>query len=312
MESPGRIDTLWSLVRASSAEGRRTRRRLGVGAALAVLMSGLLTAVGLAFVVLAFAVFVLLGVGGTAVVRALRQHWQSVRSQSRRIAAALCRWSSIALVKSRTLLTHIRGRASSVARWLRSRGPRLAVTCARHASRATRYVATRAQATFTRVRERAVVWLREGAEHAQRMTPSTRVSPVDPHREALRLNAAGSRARRNGAYAEAVELHRRALEILGRVDARHTVALTQNNLALALSHLGDDSRAIALFEEAAATLRELGEEDHEGRIIANLGLVHRRHGRSRQSDDVLQVALTKLRPTSKAYEAVEAELTGAG
>jgi hypothetical protein len=312
MESAGRIDTLWSHVRASSAEGRRTRRRLSVGAALAVLMSGLLTAVGLAYVVLAFAVFVLLGVGGTVVVRTLRQHWPSVGSQSRRIAAALCRWSGIALVKARTQLTHIRGLASSVVRWLRLRGLRFAVTSARHASRATRYVAARAHATFRRVRENAGAWLREGAEHVRRMTLSTRVSPVDSHREALRLNAAGSRERRNGAYAEAVELHRRALEILRRVDARHAVALTQNNLALALSHLGDDSSAIALFEEAAATLRELGEEEHEGRIIANLGLVYRRHGRSRQSDDVLQTALTKLSPTSKAYEAVEAELTGTG
>ncbi len=312
MESTGRIDTLWSLVRASSAEGRRTRRRLGVGAALAVLMSGLLTAVGLAFVVFAFAVLVLLAVGGTAVVRALRQHWPSVKSQGRRIAAALCRWSSIVLVKSRTLLTHIRGVASSMARRLRSRGPRLAVTSGRQASRATRFVATRAQVTFTRVRESAVAWLREGVEHAQHMALSTRVSPFDPQREALRLNAAGSRQRRSGAYAEAVELHGRALAILGRVDARHAVALTQNNLALALSHLGDDSRAIALLEEAAATLRELGEEEHEGRIIANLGLVYRRGGPSRQSDHALQLALTKLRPTSKAYEAVEAELTGAG
>jgi tetratricopeptide (TPR) repeat protein len=162
------------------------------------------------------------------------------------------------------------------------------------------------------VRENAGGWLREGAEHVQRLTLSTRVSPVDPHREALRLNAAGSRERRNGAYAEAAELHRRALEILRRVDARHAVALTQSNLALALSHLGDDSSAIALFEEAAATLRELGEEEHEGCTIANLGLVYRRNGRSRQSDDVLQIALTKLSPTSKAYEAVEAELSGTG
>jgi hypothetical protein len=312
MESAGRIETLWSLVRARSAEGRRTRRRLGVGAALAVLMSGLLTAVGLAFVVFGSALFVVLAVGGTAVVRALRRHWPSVRSQSRRIGAMLCRWSGIALVKARTELTHIRGVASSAARWLRSRGPRLAVASARHASRATRSVATRAEAAFRRVRESAVAWLGERAEHAQRMTLSTRGSRSDPHREALRLNSAGSRQRRGGAYAEAVELHSRALEILGRVDARHTVALTQNNLALALSHLGEDSRAIALFEEAAATLRELGEEEHEGRIIANLGLVYRRDGPSRQSDDVLQLALTKLRPTSKAYEAVEAVLTGTG
>jgi tetratricopeptide (TPR) repeat protein len=84
--------------------------------------------------------------------------------------------------------------------------------------------------------------------------------------------------------------------------------LTQNNLALALSHLGDETSAIALFEEAAATLRDLGDEEEEGRIIANLGLAHRRHGRHAESESVLELALTKLTPATRAYGMVEAEL----
>ena len=131
---------------------------------------------------------------------------------------------------------------------------------------------------------------------------------IDLHREALRLNGAGTRERRNGAYGDAIVLHRRALEILDGLGDRRTVALTQNNLALALSHIGDETNAIALFEQAAATLHELGEEEHEGQIIANLGLAHRRHGHYEESANVLQLALKKLPPASRAYATVEAEL----
>jgi hypothetical protein len=37
-------------------------------------------------------------------------------------------------------------------------------------------------------------------------------------------------------------------------------------------------------------------------------LTHRRQGRREQSENVLQLALTKLTPTSPAYQTVEAEL----
>jgi tetratricopeptide (TPR) repeat protein len=135
-----------------------------------------------------------------------------------------------------------------------------------------------------------------------------RVARVDPKREAIRLNAIGTQHRRDGRYDEAVECHRQALEILRSVDDRRGVALTQSNLALALSHAGDDVWAIGLFEEAAATLRELGDEEHEARIMANLGVTHRRHGRPEKGDDVLELALSKLSPSSSTYQAIEAEL----
>jgi Tetratricopeptide repeat len=105
--------------------------------------------------------------------------------------------------------------------------------------------------------------VRGGSDHAdprriertQREGLSPAPRPVDLYGEAVRLNEVGSRDRRDGAHAEAVELHCRALEILRRLDDRHTVALTQNNLALALSLLRDETSAIALLEEAAMTLR---------------------------------------------------------
>ncbi len=303
MPSADRIDTLWSLVRASSAEGRRTRRRLGAGASLTMLMSGLLTAIGLGIVVVAFAGVVLVAVGGAAVVRARSACWLGVRLLGGRIAGAILRRSGIVLASARTGLGRVRRLVSSVLAWLRLRGPGLAQLGADHVFRARRCIATSSEATVTR--------MREGVARTQRQRLSHGAQPIELHREALRLNASGTRRRRNGAHAEAVELHRRALEILLGLDDRRAVALTQNNLALALSHLGEDSNAIAMFEEAAATLRELGEEEHEGRIIANLGLAHRRHGRYEQSENVLQFALTKLTPASRTYETVEAEVSRA-
>jgi tetratricopeptide (TPR) repeat protein len=114
--------------------------------------------------------------------------------------------------------------------------------------------------------------------------------------------------RRRGAYSEAAAEHRAALEILRALGDQRSVALTLNNLALTVSHDGDDSTAVALFEEAATILGELGDDQVEGQVMANLGLTHRRHGRSEEANNVLQLALTKLTPASTAYHQVEAEL----
>lgn len=303
MPSADRTNNLWSLVSANSLEGRRTRRRLGAGAALAVLMSGLLAAIGLGIVVVGFAALVLIVVGGAAALRAFRAYSPGVRSGGGRIAAAVLWLSRVALTEARTALSHGLRLASSLLAWLRLQAPRLAKDCADCASRARRRLATSVSAT--------VMGMRERLEPMQRQRLSEGTQPIDLHRAALRLNASGTQHRRNGAYARAVELHRRALDILVGLDDRRAIALTQNNLALALSHLGDDSSATALFEEAAATLRELGEEEHEGQIIANLGLAHRRHGRYEQSESVLKLALTKLTPASRAYETIEAEISRA-
>ena len=154
-----------------------------------------------------------------------------------------------------------------------------------------------------------------GVAHASTALNSARHSLAQPRprnaelqHEALRLNAEGTKHRRSGAHEQAIELHKRALEILNDADDLHAVALTQNNLALALSHAGDDPGATSLFEQAAATVRELGDREQEGKIMANLALAHRRHGRSDECEQALRVALSKLRRDSNAYRRVEAEL----
>jgi tetratricopeptide (TPR) repeat protein len=236
-------NSLWHLVRSDA----QARRRLVVGSAFAVFLGGLLTAAGLASVVLVACLLIVALVGGTAAVRALRRNRHHVGS-----------W--ISGLRARALRAVRRARHSIVAQ-------------------------------------------------VAHLASSLRARRVDAHHEALRLNVAGAQQRRSGAHAEAIQLHTRALEILHDTEDLGAVALTQNNLALAMSHAGDDPAATSLFEQAAATARELGDREQEGKIMANLALAHRRQGRSRECEEVLRLALTKLRRDSTAYRRVEAELS---
>lgn len=258
-----RRQTLLYLLRADTGDARRARQRLAVGTCLALFLAGLLAAVGLAIVVVAFCVLFAGAVAITAAVRTVGRH---------------------------------RDRLSAAAHSFASDAHRVLV---RHGARAAQH-AQRVPGVVAQTAERAAA----GVRQIQLSPPR----PIDLRRQALRLNADGTNCRRRGAYAEAVDLHTRALMLLRDVDDPHALALTQNNLALALSHVGDDSNAVSLFEQAAATLDALGDKENEGKIMANLALAHRRHGRTDESANVLRLALTKLERNSSAYELVEAEL----
>ena len=177
--------------------------------------------------------------------------------------------------------------------------PRAARSLSVRTGRSVRALARSALALFARTGKSLRVAAMQAASRTRRS---------DLRRHALQLNAAGAQYRRDGRYDDAVDCHRRALDMFAALDDRKAVALTQSNLALALSHAGDDKWAIGLFEEAAATLHELGDEQHEAQIIANLGLAHRRHGRREEGDNVLELALSKLPRASSEYRAIEAEL----
>jgi Tetratricopeptide repeat len=273
MRTSEQINAFWCLARESSVDGERLRRRIGAIAAMALLVCGFLATIGLGLLVLVFLVGLLISVGVVVFAAA----WPQVRTRSTGWMGQLRSHST-------------RARASLGPTWRRARGA--------------------SGTAFASARSRASALGRELSRSAR--STAIRFAPgparIDPQGEALRLNAAGTQHRRDGHYDEAVECHRQALEILRELDDRRAVALTQSNLALALSHAGDDDWAIGLFEEAAATLRELGDEEDEARIMANLGVAHRRHGRPDEATNVLQLALTKLSPDSSAYHTIEAEL----
>jgi hypothetical protein len=278
------INSFWKLAREQSVEGDVLRRRIVAIGAITVGFCGLLLAIGLGVVVLLFLAGIVASVG----VATLLTVWPRLRSfggdgtayvrdRSRATRRQLVPLGRSVLTAARTALVEARAHSNDLARATAASG-----------SRVRRRVRQTVQAATIRFAPRA--------------------ARLDPKREAIRLNAAGTQQRRGGRYDEAVESHRQALEILRRLGDRRGVALTQSNLALALSHAGDDVWAVGLFEEAAATLRELGDEEHLARIMANLGVTHRRHGRPQEGDDILELALSKLSPASSAYEAIEAEL----
>ena len=279
MEPPVRNSLLYVL-RTDSEEARRARGRLGVGLALALLVSGLLTAVGLAIVVFASALAVVVLVASMGAFRTVRRNRPRLQQSTHTAVAVLSRRSAHQSRRAGAFL-HMHGRSLF----------RVSVAGARY------------------LRRSILGWSARCVEQARHTWTAVRAGRLDVQREALRLNAAGTRQRRNGAHTEAIELHERALELLRETQDSRAVALTQNNLALALSHVGRYREATTLFEQAAATVGWLGDYEREGRIMANLGLAHRRQGRLEQSEDVLRIALTKLRHDSTAYKRVEAELS---
>jgi tetratricopeptide (TPR) repeat protein len=302
-----RVKTSWELLRDSSDAGRRARRRLVATGGLTLLLSGLLTAIGLAIVVLAFVALVAITLAVSATASAFPRHWPRARAAG----VVLRNLLILALVQARQGARAMRRAGGSVLATLRARSGPLASACIEDGSRRARRLTAQATTGAATLRAQARPRLRAGLELVERAhLPQS----LEPHlqRRALRLNAAGTRRRREGAHEHAAELHRRALRILRRLGDQRAIALTQNNLALALSHVGEDDEAITLFERAAATLGELGDTEHEGRIIANLGLAHRRLGHEEESSNVLQFALTKLTPESEAYETVEAQLRPTG
>lgn len=132
--------------------------------------------------------------------------------------------------------------------------------------------------------------------------------PHDPNKDATRLNARGTKLRRNGDPTGAIAAHEAALELAREAGDPSTEALTLNNLALALGHAGNEQAAVAHFDEAAVLLRKLEDDHHEGQVLANLGLLHGRSGRREQAVFCLETALGKLEPGSRAYRRVEEQL----
>jgi hypothetical protein len=284
MRTTEQINSFWQLARERSVDGEVLRRRIAAIAAYAVAFCGFLLAVGLGVLVLVFLAGIVVSVGAAALLAV----WPTLRSfggdaiaysrdRSRAIRGQFMPLCRRLLSAARTALAEARAHSSG-----------LAHAAAASGSRIGRSVGQTARTTTTRIAPRA--------------------ARLDPKHEAIRLNATGTQHRRSGRYDEAVECHRQALEILRALGDRRGVALTQSNLALAVSHAGDDAWAVGLFEEAAATLAELGDEEHEAQIMANLGVTHRRQGRREEGDNVLQLALSKLTPASSAYQAIAAEL----
>ena len=149
------------------------------------------------------------------------------------------------------------------------------------------------------------------SQRARSLAEPRRRKPAqaDPGRQARRLNKLGVQLRREREYEYAADQHRAALAIVRGLGDERAEALTLNNLALALVHTeGGVPAAIEDFQQARDLLRELGDEELEGQVIANLASVRRRQGRDEDAQTLLNAALDKLPPESPAYRQVEEQL----
>ena len=306
MRTSEQINAFWGLSREDSADGERIRRRVGAMGAVALVACGFLLAIGLGLLALAFVAGVLISVA----LATLLAVWPRLASLGRGGAARVLSGSRAAGAAAVPVLRSARGASATALTSARTHGSKLAKTTRTGTAAAKSSSSGALAVAGTRGLAAARTALESGSRTTRDLARAARTSAsrTDPQQEALRLNASGTQLRRDGRYDEAVECHRQALDILRSLDDRRAVALTQSNLALALSHSGDDDWAIGLFEEAAATLSELGDEEHEARIMANLGIAHRRQGRDEEANNVLELALTKLNPESSTYHSIEAEL----
>ena len=131
----------------------------------------------------------------------------------------------------------------------------------------------------------------------------------DPARQANHLNTLGAQLRKQGKHERAAAQHRAALAIVRDLGDERTEALTLNNLALAVVHTDGVEAAVQHFEQALVVLRQLGGvTEHEGHVIANLGFIHKSHGRAEEAEGFLHAALDKLPSDSRAYRKVEEQL----
>jgi tetratricopeptide (TPR) repeat protein len=271
MKMEQRITAAWHLLRDDSRRGAIARRRATAMGGMAIFMLALIAAIGFLWLVLLFLATLALAVNIVAGGMLLRRYLPQV--------------------------AHHRGTFRSGAQQL----GRFAVRAGGDARRAGLLVNSR----LSGAADRAARELRAATANVRPPSaPWPMRSSGDVQRDAVHANATGSQLRRAGAFAEAADQHRIALELYRSVGDRRAEALTLNNLALALDRTGDAS-ALELFEEAATILGDLGEEEREGQVIANLALAFRRRGREEQSAEVLEVALGKLNENSQEYRKLE-------
>ncbi|MFL5969513.1 MAG: hypothetical protein ACJ74L_07945 [Gaiellaceae bacterium] len=279
MQLADRMSALWHGLRAGSPGAARARRRVAATGAMAAFVLMLLAAAGLLHFLLTVVAVVAVCASIVALAFLARRHSAAVPRAARRLIRAALR-RGVGLRKGiGSGLAHLRRAWSRVRAAANSRLAAAAADSRR-----------RGHAVASRLRVWGERWSKRNAH--------------DRRRDALRLNAAGAQLRRQSAYPEAAEQHRLALALFRDLGDRRSEALTLNSLALALDPAGDVT-ALELFEEAATILGELGDEQHEGQVIANLALAFRRRGREERSAEVLEIALGKLDRASQAYRKIE-------
>lgn len=112
----------------------------------------------------------------------------------------------------------------------------------------------------------------------------------DAHGGAVAVNHLGTAHRRAGRYAEAVDLYRTALDLLGPDGDPARIAATASNLSIVLHLLGRDDEAIAQALHAVRVQQTIGGPG-EAALHTNLGRIYARIGRHAEAVEHSERAL---------------------
>src|SRR3954471_8352614 len=77
-----------------------------------------------------------------------------------------------------------------------------------------------------------------------------------------------------GEYRRAIDLYEQALAIIRETGDRLSEAITLGNLGLCYANLGKPRRAIELYEQDLAIIREIGDRRGEAMALGNMGIAH--------------------------------------
>jgi tetratricopeptide (TPR) repeat protein len=152
---------------------------------------------------------------------------------------------------------------------------------ARHATRASRWSASRARSGGDVAARSASAWSRRGLA-------ASRAARASAARSLASARSVTAERIGTGAVVRWPRTQRR--------DPRIDQALVTNSEGVALAKAGKHAEAIDAFDEALALLADTGDRHHEGQVLANLGTVHRKVGGDEAARFCWAKALERLEP----------------
>ncbi len=217
-----------------------------------------------------------------------------------------CVGAGVALaVPSRWHLMRLRFRAQAVGASARTQTERVARSAAAGAHAVTTGAKVQSERAAKSAAAHAPTVKDQLAQIPRRIAQPLERSPVE-------LLSISNRARKNGRNQRAATTATKAADGFRREHDAHGEALALNALALAQASDGRYTEAVAALDRALGLLAETDKRHDEGRILANLGVVHRKAGGAEAAKECLAQALERLDSDSRESEQAAALLRATG
>jgi len=221
-----------------------------------------------------------------------------------------CIGAGVALAApTRWHLRRLRYRAQAAAASARTTGGDAGGRFARSLATGTRVMTAAARSRSERVARTAAA--RAPVVKAQvEQLPRRIAQPLE--RSPVELLTTSTRARRNGRIERAVATATKSADGFRKENDAHGEALALNALALAEASAGRYTEAVAALDRALQLVAQTDKRHDEGRILANLGVVHRKAGGAEAAKECLAQALERLDSDSRESEHAAALLRATG